>query len=509
MSAYDDLSLDELQELASAEPVCESGQGQTNAVIMYRMCEALGVIAFRAVDVDGVFVRFPLCGHSEIAGVRSRRFQAWLTDKFFTDQQVEPKKADIEGSVLLLEALAHKNPKRKTHTRMARLDERIYVDLCNDRYQVVEVDANGWHIVEDSPAWFMRSSSMQALPEPTEGGSLLEFREFVNLDDEDFTLLMGWVVTTMNPDGPFPLLAISSEQGSGKSTLTTLLKKLIDPDAVPKLGKFKEANDLFAAACARWVVALDNQTKIGEDFSDALCRLATGGGNSKRALYTDNDPFSCSVMRPVILNGIAPSLGKLDLLDRTYPIKLSPISQGKRRMEAELYAAFEKVRPKIFGALLTAVSCALKERNYIPTSLPRMADGAAFAMQAEKGGGFPWPEGRFAEVLNRKEAEKRDEAILNDPVASRIVPLAEGYGWSGTMQELLHEILQGVHFDERKFLPGAANGLARKLVEIAPLLREKGIHWEGKRTNGTKIVRIWRAPESTGVFSFLDLGSAG
>jgi ABC-type antimicrobial peptide transport system ATPase subunit len=37
----------------------------------------------------------------------------------------------------------------------------------------------------------------------------------------------------LRPRGPYPLLAISGEQGSAKTVLCKLLKALVDPNAAP------------------------------------------------------------------------------------------------------------------------------------------------------------------------------------------------------------------------------------------------------------------------------------
>jgi len=70
------------------------------------------------------------------------------------------------------------------------------------------------------------------------------------------------------------------------------------------------------------------------------------------------------------------------------------IPEDRRRPEAELYAAFEKVRPFILGALLNGVATALRQLpNVKLSSLPRMADFALWATAAETA--FGWDRGAF------------------------------------------------------------------------------------------------------------------
>jgi len=66
-----------------------------------------------------------------------------------------------------------------------------------------------------------------------------------------------------------------------------------------------------------------------------------------------------------------------DLLDRSLLVYLPDVPEAKRRPEAEFWPAFEEVRPGILGALLDAVSAALRQLATVQVSpLPRMADFA-------------------------------------------------------------------------------------------------------------------------------------
>ena len=60
-------------------------------------------------------------------------------------------------------------------------------------------------------------------------------------------------------------------------------------------------------------------------LSDALCRLATGGGFGTRQLYSDDEESLFEARRPVLLNGIEEVAVRGDLLDRSLIVTLSPI----------------------------------------------------------------------------------------------------------------------------------------------------------------------------------------
>ena len=104
-------------------------------------------------------------------------------------------------------------------------------------------------------------------------------------------------------------------------------------------------------------------------------------------------------MRPILLTSIEEVATRSDLLDRCIIVRLPAIPEDRRRPEAELIGAFQKVRPGIFGALLDAVAGGLRD---LPTTnlsnLPRMADFARWATAAESSLG--WSEGTFMAAYN-------------------------------------------------------------------------------------------------------------
>src|SRR5262249_21162786 len=114
------------------------------------------------------------------------------------------------------------------------------------------------------------------------------------------------------------------------------------------------------AAGSGHVLAWDNVSGLPAWISDTLCRLATGGGFAVRQLYTDQDEVLFDASRPVILNGIEDIVTRPDLADRAMLLTLEPIPEERRRPEQELWAAFEKERPRILGVLLDAVVEGLK-----------------------------------------------------------------------------------------------------------------------------------------------------
>ncbi len=80
---------------------------------------------------------------------------------------------------------------------------------------------------------------------------------------------------------------MEGEQGSGKSLLCTIIKKIIDPSSVEKMRLPDSEQNLMIQAKDYYLLVFDNASGMKADISDALCTLSTGGGMAVRKLYTD------------------------------------------------------------------------------------------------------------------------------------------------------------------------------------------------------------------------------
>src|SRR5689334_5086983 len=104
----------------------------------------------------------------------------------------------------------------------------------------------------------------------------------------------------------------------------------------------KEERDLLAQAASNRCVALDNLSSLPAWLSDALCRLATGGGHSARTLYTDLEEISLAAKRPVVLNGIEDVATRPDLAERVLQIERETIPDHKRISQRNLWQKFDE-----------------------------------------------------------------------------------------------------------------------------------------------------------------------
>ena len=432
---------------------------------------------FHAPDGTG-FGDLDVNGHRETWPIRSKGFCRWLARTFFKETGSAPSSEALRSALNVIEAKAYfDGPERIVYVRVGGVDDKLYLDLCDTNWRMVEIDTTGWRIIDSPPVRFRRTSGMQPLPEPIPGGWIETLRLFLNVRSEaDFVLVVSSVLAYLRNSGPYPVLVLSGEQGSAKSTFSAIVRALVDPNTTPLRGLSREERDLFIAATNGHVLAFDNVSSLPQWISDALCPLATGGGFAVRQLYTDQDEVLFDAQRPVILNGIEDIVARPDLADRAVSLTLEPIPEECRRPEAELWAAFEAERPRILGVLLDALVEGLKRLpgTHLP-KLPRMADFALWATACETA--F-WPAGTFLSAYSGNLDEAVDNVIDADPIAVAVREMMQTRTvWAGTASALLADlkVLVGDRIANAKIWPGSPKALAGRLRRAATFLRKVGI----------------------------------
>jgi hypothetical protein len=462
---------------------------------------ATAALLFHASEGTG-FADLIVDGHRETWPLRSKRFQAWLRQQYYERTWDAPSPAALNAALNVLEAQAQfDGPQRKVSVRLAEHDGLIYLDLADEFWRCVEIGANGWRIAEDPPVRFRRSAGMQPLPLPVRGGSIEALAPFLNLASEnDFVLVVAWLLGALRAGGPYPVLAVAGEQGSAKTVLSKLLRAVIDPSVAPVRALPRDERELFIAASNGHVLAFDNLSGLPPWLSDTLCRLTSGGAFSARRLFTDQDEILFAAARPVIFNGIEDVIIRPDLADRTLFLTLPSVSEAQRRPEKELWREFELARPRLLGVLLDAAIHGLRELPHVRLDrLPRMADFAIWATACETA---LWPTGAFARAYEANRSAAVENVIDADPVAACVREImAERSVWAGCATDLLRTEADLAAKGVSRGSPGwpkSPRALAGRLRRAQTALRTLGIEITFGREGraGTRIIRMSRTPES-------------
>jgi phage/plasmid primase-like uncharacterized protein len=424
-------------------------------------------------------------GHLEVWAVESLGFKRWLKRRHYEETGSAPNAESLRTAIGVIEAKAihpTESKRCKVFMRVGKMKGKLYIDLCNNKWQAVEVDAKGWRVIDEPPVRFVRRQHMRPLPTPVKGGEVETLRKYVNVkSEESFVLIVSYLLDALRHGINHVVLLLMGEQGTAKSTLILVLRGLYDPvgDEIDKKALRappKDNRDLFIAANNSYGVSLDNLSAIPEWLSDSLCRLSTGGAYSTRQLWTDDEEKVFGGTRAVILGSIDNVVIRGDLVDRTLSVKLDIISEEDREDEDTFWIEFKKDAPGILGALLDVMSHGLREMPKLkPTKLPRMADSAKWIMACERA---LWDEGTFMRAYANNRAAGSANVIESDPVALELRKWIRGHGtWKSAATPLLKALNQfvGEEVIKRKDWPKAANTLSHRLTRLAPELRRMGI----------------------------------
>ncbi len=437
------------------------------------------------------YVTVEIGGRAETWPVSGKQFVQFLRWKFYTEHGGAPSEQALSDARATIAAKAmFGGPKREVFVRVTQYGENaIYLDLANERREIVEITASGWRVLLGTavPVRFIRRQNMAELPKPRSGGGIADLRNLLNVrTDEDFILVVSWIIGALSAVGPFPILVLQGEQGSAKSTTVRILRSLIDPAIEPLRAPPRDERDLAIAAQNGWVLALDNMSGVKHWLSDTLCRVATGGGITTRQLYSDDQETIFSIRRPIVLNGIDSMSQAGDLRDRSMIVELPPIPPQNKRTERKFYREFEAIRSSLLGALLDAVSAALRNRNKVVLEeAPRMADFATWIVAAEEA--LPWRTGAFLKAYNENRTNENVLSVQSDPLAVVVQEfMLEREEWIGTATELYDELCNLVSQEMRRSRawPGAPNVMSDRMKRIAPALRESGIGYDDERLSG-------------------------
>ena len=484
----------ELIEYMLSEPLrIDDGGWVSNATRLIALALQSGIEFFHDPEQHG-WASVRVDDHWENYPLRSRAFYLFLLRIFYRDTGESPGGRAMRAVLEIFEARAlFDGPECQVHIRVAQQDGKLYLDLCDQVWRAIEIDAQGWRIVDRPAPRFRRSRGSQPLPEAQRGGCLDDLRSFLNIDDDGWVLIKAFLVSAMRPGLPCPILVAKGEQGAGKSTACRVISSLIDPRTSALRGAPREVRDLVAAARNSWLVCFDNLSHLPQDLADAACRLATGGGFGGRELYSDYDEAVFDATRPLMFNAI-PDLGatRPDFLDRSLIIDLHDIKPEARRDERQFWREFEAARPRILGALLDAVAFGLKELPVLALdALPRMADFASWATACELGLGLD--RGQFLKTYEANRLEARDLALESSPLYEPLRELAR-QGFRGSTAELLVRLNDIVSEQTRRSVrwPKAPNALASALRRMASNLRASGIDLQSSRVDrlGKRMVSV-------------------
>jgi hypothetical protein len=435
-------------------------------------------------------------GHSEHWGLRDPKFRRFLTTLYYAKEGDAPTDRALKSALEILEYKARAADVERVYQRVARLSNKIVVDLGNDAWQAVEVTADGWEVVDNPCVKFRRTQNTGELPLPTRGGSFDDLRPLLATDDHNFALFRGAVLDAYKGRGPFMAMIVTGEQGSAKSWACRFYRMVVDPLRKAPLSSLpREEKDLGVDGVNEYLLVYDNVSYLPQWLSDALCRVCTGGGIKSRALYTDNTQSVFDICNPVCLNGIPDFAESNDLLGRAVIIRQPYIPENQRIDEETLMSRFDEIKANVFGGILDDLANGLRniQTTNVP-KLPRMADSAKWVTAC-------LGNDTFLAAYRENIAEAIEIGVEASPIAGLIKKMLVATDgtmpgkWEGTASELLDRVRalafnEGGDLPNLKNFPQRPNALTNRLRRDAPALRAIGINIEFGRSKRKRLITL-------------------
>jgi GNAT superfamily N-acetyltransferase len=371
-------------------------------------------------------------------------------------------------------------------------NNELWIDLGDEGWRAAKVTPYGWEVASP-PIMFQRFAHQRALPDPILDGNIGALLNHIpQLSSEaDRLLILAWVVTAWLPI-PRPILALIGTHGAAKSTVTSFLRRLLDPSRVELLGK-DVRGDLPLTFHKHAVPAFDNLDLLAPAESDLFCQAVTGRGIVRRPLYTDDGEFILSFRRSVIVNGLRLPTNRADFLDRCLILDLDRIPTERRASIRQVEGEFEAARPGIVGGILNTLARAMELFPVMRTTgLGRMADfhqwGRAVAVAMGQ------TEDEFDAAYQVAEGKQKRGASENT-LAQGLLLFAKEIGrWEGTPTELYERLIDTARNRQLRrtpeFWPDSPVGLGRLLKQLGETLADYGVAITQLRRKTTRRVLV-------------------
>ncbi len=423
------------------------------------------------------YASVPVAAHTETCRIGSQHFSRWLAHSYYTASKAAVPPQAMTTAVAQLSAKALFEGKQESvHVRVARTDGAAWIDLGNADWQAVEVTRTGWRIVDNPPVRFVRGTGVRPLPMPVAGGESLDaLFNLLHIEDRDSRILISvWLVSSLLPLSSYVILAVTGEQGSGKSTLCRVVQRLVDPHLVEGRSPPRNEEDIAVAAQHAHLLVYENMSLLSVSLSDSLCRVATGAGFAGRKLFTNDEERQLVFCRPVIINGIGDLATRSDLADRVVCVHLEPIPRDRRQTEQSLWHQFDSTKGQLFGTLLDLIAKVLATPD-LDVPLERMAEYSQIGAKVALALGLP------AEAFLGAYRGNRDESSYSALESSAIGPVLVRMVRKGRVHQpiksLLFELNTAADQHEARHpdWPRTPKSLGNDLRRLAPNFGRIGI----------------------------------
>lgn len=151
----------------------EECKKETQAEIIIRLVEEKDTILFHD-STKKPYAAIMIDGHREVWLIDDDDFTIWLSNLYYNSDKKPAKKDSLSQAkeVLKARALFENKTAIPLETRVAKYDNAIWYNLCNNDWSVLKISDNGWEIVDNPPILFRRYRHQKSQYLPTENGDV-------------------------------------------------------------------------------------------------------------------------------------------------------------------------------------------------------------------------------------------------------------------------------------------------------------------------------------------------
>lgn len=433
-----------------------------------------------------IYVTVSRENHKENLLIDSKAFARYLKSRFHDKYGEFPSDNIIKDITDYVQDSAAELGAVEARYRVAREGDTIYYDLADGN--CVEITKSGWAVTRDTPNFFLHLGEQKVQDTPIAGeGDISRLKKYVgNLPDEDWILLVAYIVSCFVPSIQHPVCNISGSNGSGKSTLSRVLKELIDPSITNVETLNSSLDNITARLNSTYYAAFDNLSYLTKKQSDFLCGAVTGTAVTKRKLYENNTSITVKLKGNLCLNGITDFVKRPDMAERCLFFKTERLRE-KRIPEGDFWSSFEEDKPYILAGIFDLLSAGFAEVDSVKVFNPiRMLDFQKWGLAITDTMGVT------SEFSHRLTANKwrQLEISFDNSVLVRLLDdyLSPGEshqdttsGWFKHLRDFMNEADDEEY--NKEHYPKDAARFAQRLMELEGVLEGYGITLERYRNS--------------------------
>lgn len=453
---------------------------------------------------SGVLVTIPTADGKRDVSINSKDFWSIVSSRYRKRHGTLPDMPTIKNCVLsyrgdIIEQWKKvKNPNRYIKTR----DNELWIDAGNKADAYYVVSENTFSLRLKAYKNFYKHSEKNSIPLPDlDNGDIDRIFKYCRVSENMKNIFIAYIVSLFIADIEHPCLVLTGEQGSGKTTVSTFIKALVDPVGNNQPCMFpNNIADLALMFQSNYLLAFDNLRTLTKKQSNILCSIITHIKEARRKLYTDSEMVRFDLCQPIILNGIHDIVKEPDMLSRSIVMNITkPTDKNSFAYDkVALMEGFMNDRAIILGGIIRILEDVLK--NYKPNSVPRLGNDIRMSSFYDYGYYIceSWKEGAgsefCADYISLLENQLKDFKKNPDLLETLKCFLEENNSyWEGTMNELSRtlnnyiELVGEMHIK----IPSAPNRLSREISNLRMELETAGITVEMSKTrNNSRYVRL-------------------